>query len=793
MSIDFDLDWVANFNLSQRKNDFLVVDGDPDSDAPAVPRDVLLRDPGSDGISFRATLNDQLVLENGVSLVTINARGGTTKAEVLSVSGGPTIITPQPRSTGLLTGGEIVAGGVSASEFTVETGTGVRWDGTTDPTTPTLTTVTWPEFTDQTTIGTETFVYITLAGALNLSASRTPTLDRSHILLGLVIDSGTSLTIINAPITANQMGSYLSDLYAEIAIMINDVVISPNANLTVQNSAGTAFGQSINWHADRTAPNEIAISANNPMPMTYVTQDGDFAASTVTNMDVGNYNPTGGTISAIGGGVRNSTNQRIYITPFGFATLYGQTIFSSLASAVDGADTENPVIPEWLFNYGTLLVTVSVIRTATDLSDDIQAIFNYSAEGGSGNIGKVSTVHDADLVDPILSINAAGDITILPVVDSLTALQVQQADTSIVLDVDTINARVGIGTAAPNFQAEITGHVRITEDNRLKLDGTGSADVSMDVWGSTVSAGATNYLELQTPFVDGRTVLRMVPKGTPASVPTALEFYGTDFHADGTNWERLSIRSGSTYQIFTENNGTGALRPFQLTTGANIGLNIDTAGKIGIGTTAIPHGANGIAMLALDGANASTAGPHIQTTTATDDHPALQVLTWSHDNIALGFDMYFNGTNFLSGDATSNFQLYKVADQLRMYYAGPHAQGAVVSRAIGFALTATGNVGFNGNTAQFGSGAGVIGIANAGTNPSANPTGGGVLYSDAGAGKWRGSGGTTTTFGPADPHCPDCGRDFVLEWENEKLGHLVVCMWCLTRDLEKGVVTRAAS
>ena len=303
MAIDLDLEWAANANWSQRKNDYLVVDNDPDGDAPAVPRDILLRDPDSDGVSFRATLNNQLVLENGVSLVTINARGGTTKAEVLSISGGPTIITPQPRSTGLLTGGEIVAGGVPASEFTVETGTGVIWDGTTAPATPTLTsTITWAEFTDETTIGVETFVYITSAGALNLSASKTPTLDRSHIYLGLVIDSGTSLTIINAPITANQIGSYLSDLYAEIAIMINDVVIAPNADLTVENSAGTAFGQSINWHTDRTTPNEITIAANDPMPMTYVTQDGDFAASTVTNMDVANYNPTGNTISAIGGG-----------------------------------------------------------------------------------------------------------------------------------------------------------------------------------------------------------------------------------------------------------------------------------------------------------------------------------------------------------------------------------------------------------------------------------------------------------------------------------------------------------
>lgn len=51
--------------------------------------------------------------------------------------------------------------------------------------------------------------------------------------------------------------------------------------------------------------------------------------------------------------------------------------------------------------------------------------------------------------------------------------------------------------------------------------------------------------------------------------------------------------------------------------------------------------------------------------------------------------------------------------------------------------------------AQFGSGAGVVGIANATTVPTANPTGGGVMYVEAGALKFRGSAGTVTTIAPA--------------------------------------------
>jgi hypothetical protein len=53
------------------------------------------------------------------------------------------------------------------------------------------------------------------------------------------------------------------------------------------------------------------------------------------------------------------------------------------------------------------------------------------------------------------------------------------------------------------------------------------------------------------------------------------------------------------------------------------------------------------------------------------------------------------------------------------------------------------------NTTSVGSGLGVIGIANATTVPTINPTSGGVLYVEAGALKYRGSGGTITTLGPA--------------------------------------------
>jgi hypothetical protein len=60
-------------------------------------------------------------------------------------------------------------------------------------------------------------------------------------------------------------------------------------------------------------------------------------------------------------------------------------------------------------------------------------------------------------------------------------------------------------------------------------------------------------------------------------------------------------------------------------------------------------------------------------------------------------------------------------------------------------LAAGGNLGFR-TTSQFGAGQGVIAIANAAAVLSVNPAGGGVLYVEDGALKYRGSNGTVTVI-----------------------------------------------
>ena len=75
------------------------------------------------------------------------------------------------------------------------------------------------------------------------------------------------------------------------------------------------------------------------------------------------------------------------------------------------------------------------------------------------------------------------------------------------------------------------------------------------------------------------------------------------------------------------------------------------------------------------------------------------------------------------------------------------AAGNTLMRATAFMTT---NAMLGSSSSDFGSGTGpMLGIKNATSVPSTNPTGGGILYVESGALKYRGSSGTVTTLGNA--------------------------------------------
>lgn len=75
--------------------------------------------------------------------------------------------------------------------------------------------------------------------------------------------------------------------------------------------------------------------------------------------------------------------------------------------------------------------------------------------------------------------------------------------------------------------------------------------------------------------------------------------------------------------------------------------------------------------------------------------------------------------------------------------------GTFASDAVRGMVIANGSTQLGGGVPAFGAGNGVVGITNASTLPSTNPSGGGVLYVEAGALKYRGSSGTVTPLANA--------------------------------------------
>jgi hypothetical protein len=166
---------------------------------------------------------------------------------------------------------------------------------------------------------------------------------------------------------------------------------------------------------------------------------------------------------------------------------------------------------------------------------------------------------------------------------------------------------------------------------------------------------------------------------------TTAQYSALDFYDRGTNVWGVGKDNLNSFYIQEISSG-------------NKHLYIKPGGAVGIGT--ITPGAVGAAKLEIYGANASAvSGPHIQYLTDADSYPVFQQLNYGHDNVALNFDVYYDGANWRSSDAGSNFSLYKNNDKMKLAYKSGVAAGSTISFDSGIVLLASnGNVGIGTDT-----------------------------------------------------------------------------------------------
>ena len=231
----------------------------------------------------------------------------------------------------------------------------------------------------------------------------------------------------------------------------------------------------------------------------------------------------------------------------------------------------------------------------------------------------------------------------------------------------------------------------------------------------TINAGATT-LALQTSGVTRMSILSSganVGIGTAASASYGLTIVGGFRLTAGIDYDdgtRRLIIAGDATGIYFQGVSNHAIR--FMTNNAQV-ANLDTSGYLAVG-----------------GSHSASAGHIIHAKKTTTD---LYMCVESTGTVYAAVSRYKNSTRDwvagLYGDDT-----YTIRD-------------VTGGGGIRLQIDTSANHGINGGS--YGSGAGVVFIANRTTAPTTNPTGGGILYVEAGALKYRGSSGTVTTIANA--------------------------------------------
>jgi hypothetical protein len=204
----------------------------------------------------------------------------------------------------------------------------------------------------------------------------------------------------------------IRDLIWEFKLINDGNTVYPNGNnLNINKTAGALFGMGINRTANIKNPNKRTNAALTVAPFRYRTQTGGTTAN-VTLIDPTKYD-NAGTITNVPAVGTNATNQRVYLFPNNNIVIqYGQTVYSSLALAVQGVQSESFTVFENVAEGAILIGIISVRRDAVHLANVNQAKFIPVSKFGE-NIGGASGISTSNLqqaydnsVDPEILTNS---------------------------------------------------------------------------------------------------------------------------------------------------------------------------------------------------------------------------------------------------------------------------------------------------------------------------------------------------------------------------------------------------
>lgn len=228
----------------------------------------------------------------------------------------------------------------------------------------------------------------------------------------------------------------------------------------------------------------------------------------------------------------------------------------------------------------------------------------------------------------------------------------------------------------------------------------------------------------------------LYPNSTGVFLGSTTKNVGAIYLGNNTIIGFFSYSSGNSSIVF----GTSSNHAVEFRTNNNRRWYIDTSGVLTQDAT------NGSDIVG----NATLFGIRLGTSNGSDNK-RLGLGGGGAIDPARGAYAYFHGNEFSSnpgsiylnsGDISGANINYSVisTDGYHRFFVNGGATERLQVKVDGVCL---------GGVSDFGGGTGVVSIKNSSVNPSSNPSGGGVLYSDAGALKWRGSSGTITTIAAA--------------------------------------------
>jgi hypothetical protein len=272
--------------------------------------------------------------------------------------------------------------------------------------------------------------------------------------------------------------SALRDLWTPIRGVNQGIIVSPNgANLNINTSAGTLWGNGIGWTTNQLNPNSVSIPGKSPATFAYRTQTGGTTGE-VSLIDVANYD-VGGVVTPVPG--TQYTTQRIYQFSTGLIRIqYGQTSYTTLAKALAGLTTESFVEFSNNRDSGILIGLLTVLSNASDLTDTSDAVFTLVSKFGevlTGTAGGFSTTTLQQAYDNSTQPEILTDSTL----GAVTFRRGSAAETDNVFEVQNTT---GTNTFAVTGQGNVSGN---------------SFNVKTYIYDSLNTSGVTNQVLFTTP------------------------------------------------------------------------------------------------------------------------------------------------------------------------------------------------------------------------------------------------------------------------------------------------------